>query len=596
MKITIPTDWSPQERWVWKKLVKGEEADFNVEPEWGGLLFARHDEGWSDKRTITPKFLETILLTSPYKEAIHRNGVRIVGAWFKGGINLSNSKIEHLLYLDKCRFDKNVSFWDIKSASLISFSGSRFKGELDLHRADIASSLFLRDNALFDGEVNLASASIGGILTMKGSTFTDKVDMNMLKVTSNLFMGGKAQFEGEVNLLGASIGGQLAMVGSTFTGEVVMNMLKVTSSLFMSDKAQFEGEVNLVSASIGGALTMEGSTFKRKVVMERVTVGGNCIISGAEFTGLVDMSFAKIKSGVLNLADASFASLNLTGAKVDGVVCLGSKTQGATKWKKGATLTLRGAECGSLQDLEKSWPDKLDLDGFKYNRLDGFMPKDDDLFANRGEEWMKDWLNKNEGKIFYPQPYEQLAKVLRETGQKDKANEILLAGKQEERKNMRKYSLAWFSLFLQDATVGYGLRLRYTLGWALAFTFLGVFVLYVAGYVGMLVKDTSAKGTIARETIVRVKAAEKVVKGKVIGEAVVKETVVKETLVKEKPIEIIDIFIFSASKLLPILRIETVDIPLDPYSKGYFLIHSILGYVLAAFLASGLAGFMKKLT
>ena len=53
--------WSSQERWVWKQVCDGKSANFNRSKGYGGYLDPKKLEGWSEKRVLSPQFLETIL-------------------------------------------------------------------------------------------------------------------------------------------------------------------------------------------------------------------------------------------------------------------------------------------------------------------------------------------------------------------------------------------------------------------------------------------------------------------------------------------------------------------------------------------------------
>jgi hypothetical protein len=81
-----------------------------------------------------------------------------------------------------------------------------------------------------------------------------------------------------------------------------------------------------------------------------------------------------------------------------------------------------------------------------------------------------------EAKNYSPRPYEQLGKVLREAGYKNKANDILFEGKMRELRESN--GLTWMGLFLQLIFVGFGYSYRYTFCWVFALFFIGTFVLW----------------------------------------------------------------------------------------------------------------------
>ena len=74
--------WTPQEKWVWKQVCEGKIANFNRAEGYSGKLDPKTSEKWPEKRVLRSAFLETILLHEPYRSALPRQCVRIIGAWF----------------------------------------------------------------------------------------------------------------------------------------------------------------------------------------------------------------------------------------------------------------------------------------------------------------------------------------------------------------------------------------------------------------------------------------------------------------------------------------------------------------------------------
>ncbi len=537
-KIPPHPEWSPQEKWVWEKICNGEEADFNKGNEHGGEFLPNKDSFWNDenenakKRVLRSRFLETILTDETYKNALTRRGVRIIGAWFREVVDLTNADIKHELWLVKSRFDYDVYFNSLKTSNLISLQGSTFKGKVSMDNLHVDSYLVMDDGAVFEGEVILLGSKVGAQLSMTGATFKGKVNMDSVEVDGSLFMRAAeiqtisipAVFEGEVILRAAKVGGQLDMKGSTFKGNLNMESLQVGSHLFMRN-ATFETgkEIGLLVSHIGGSLDISGSK--------------------------------------------EIPSLDLTGTTIKGEFYLGSKIHPPSEFQEGATLTLRNTEIGALQDLEKSWEGlKLELTGFTYKRLGGIAAGEKGGMAKRDANWMEGWLAKQDH--YSPQPYEQLAKVLRESGHKDKADRILYASKErefeEERKNNGKRNKRinaewgfpkklivpgwrWWKLFLLKITIGYGFKILRIFWWIGGFTIAGGVLLALFGG----------------------------------GEKNVTPYY----------------FAYSLNMLLPLIKLSYL--PSDHVFQSfilrwYFVIHQLAGWALASVLIAGLTGITKK--
>jgi hypothetical protein len=135
--------WTSQEKWVWKQVCEGKVADFNEAEGYGGNLDPRKPEGWPENRILQPSFLETILLYEPYRSALTNKGVRIIGAWFKEPLDLSNATLAHEVWLVDSRFESDVDLSWLKSSHLIWLEGSKFNGELDMDALQVNSFLFM---------------------------------------------------------------------------------------------------------------------------------------------------------------------------------------------------------------------------------------------------------------------------------------------------------------------------------------------------------------------------------------------------------------------------------------------------------------------
>lgn len=519
-QVTPHSSWSETEAWTWGEICAGEIADLS---RWRSLapdLVISQDsntpepvipndpeslEGWDDwddedgdseKRKLSQNFIEMVLLHDPWRSSITRQGVRIRNAVFPEGIDLVNAQIEHEFKLIDCRFLRAVNFSDSSFSGLLSLEGSTFERMLDMSRVS-AKTVYLLENAHFKGVVDLRGADVKYSLEMDGSTFEGIVILNNARVY-NLFMRGSASFKKDINLIGARVGGTLDMKSSSFEGEVEMDDFTLGSNLIMNE-ATFTGEVRLRAAEIGG---------------------------------------------LIDLSDSIFNKLNLSGTHIAGELWLYS-SDGPTRWLDGGELILRNTRVTTFQDgildKEDAWPAAIQLAGFSYDRLGGSLgsAREADMLA-RDSDWYINWLARDPG--YSPQPYEQLAAVFRASGYPSKANDILYAGRERERKN----AIGAFRLGLEalKLTIGYGLGKRYfrALWWVAGLVALGMVVLRISG----------------------------------------------EGIRNRMPYG----FAFSLDHLLPVIHLRKYhfDITLHGWARYYFYVHKLMGYVLASFLIAGMAG------
>ena len=493
---------------------------------------------------------------------------------FKGGLDMNSLNVDGHLIMDGGQFAVDgplvmdeaevdaVSLSNTRVKGQLSLSGSMSNGKLNMNNLEVGGHLFMDGAQLV--EVALITARIRGTFSIADrAKIRGKFNMDSLEVGGHFLL--KAQFA-EVDLRSAHIKGHLDMDRSTFIGRLTMDSLDVTASLFMRE-AQF-AEVDLRSARIGGQLSMSESLFTAPVTMESILVSRELLVHGATFFNYawrmqIELAFAKIGSN-LDFSGSQLSSLDLTGAEVGGLFQLGPRDK-PPKWLPEARLTLRNARVGVLQDLQEAWPSQLVLDGFNYSLLGGDLVERTNDKSIREVSWYTGCRGKQTN--YSPQPYEQLASVLEKGGYKDEAREIRYASKECERSQATGLDRAWLT-GLQWA-IGYGYRYQYTVIWTLCWIACGAAVLYVSWWSKL---HPSNRWPDDRRGIIY---------------------------------NIITSIFFSFDMLLPIISLnpqheleifgekDNPDNDYHPFVILYFYIHQTAGYVLAFFLAAGLAGLTK---
>jgi uncharacterized protein YjbI with pentapeptide repeats len=579
--------WSETEKWVWNQVCIGEIANLNEHFDssrpW---LDPRSPDGWTEEHKLSSGFLETILLHDPWRSAIPRRGVRIIGAWFEEPLDLVEAEIAYELWLEKTRLTSDVNLRRIRTKSLVSLDGSAVTGTLNMDSASIGGPLFMRQGAEFT-QVMLQSAKIGGQLGMTGSKLTGMLNMDSVSIGGHLFMNDaeftdvdlrSAKIEGQlaligakvtgwldmdsasiggplfmregaefadVNLNGAKIASQLSLVGARVTGTLDMESTSVGGHLLMHEGAEF-AEVNLLGAQIAGQLSLIGAKVIGRLTMHVASIGGDLLLRDAQFSEPIELFFTKI-GGNMDLRGATLIGLHLSGARLEGELHLASPSW-LPIWSDGASLAMRNTRVGAVQDEPRAWPQEIFLDGFAYERLGGFGTDPEAAVGVRGSRWFVDWLARNEQ--YSPQPYEQLAKVLREMGHPEMATDVLYAGRERERREAWQHgeNLRWLGLSMLNWTIGYGHghRFFWALYWVIGLTLIGTVVL---GVTGQNQRDD----------------------GKRIG------------------------IWYSLDMLLPIIQLRKThyDIDLECFARYWFYGHKLMGYVLASFLIAGLAGLTR---
>jgi hypothetical protein len=505
--------------------------------------------------------------------------VRLRRAHIEGQLNMNGSTFTGELAMDGLKVGGGLFMRDQARFAAVRLHGARVTGNVDMDRSAftgelamdglrVGGQLFMRHQARF-AAVRLHGAHIEGQLDMSGSTFTGVLAMDGLKVGGGLFMSNQAEFAavgllgahiegqlsmngstftGEVAMHGATVGAELGMVGATFDGALAMDGLKVGGGLFMgSEKYQPAAftSVRLLGARVEGQLVMARSTFRGAVNMDGLEVGGELFADATVFgkeSGPVAMPLVHV-GRLLSLNKTDFSSLDLTGARIDGTFRIA-----VAEAAREGRLELTGATIGAIEDSRDGWPLHLRLDGFTYTHWDALNSGEGSPMAARPAAWFTGWLGRQTD--YSPRPYEQLAKVLRETGHAGKAKDVLFEARERERREEQKNRTwwrngRWWWLTFKWAFIGHGYRLYWSLWWALLFVVVGAFVI-----------DSKSAGANLSDW---------------------------------------ESFAYSLDMLLPVIELNKAynDIVLSGPPLFYFYCHKIMGFVLASFLVAGLSGLAK---
>ena len=410
-------------------------------------------------------------------------------------------------------------------------------GTLDMTNLQLDGNLDMSNGSEFS-EVVLIEAHVGDLVSLEKSKVTGTLNMFGLHLGGSLDMSGGADFS-QVILGDAKVGGFLDLSGSRVHGTLDMYGLDLGGNLELNNKAEFT-DISLLDARIGGVLNLKSAKVSGKLDCESIQVNGDVFLSdGAEFFGPITFVFGKV--GELELPNATFhGNVDLTGGQIRSDLFLGFPGGEPPHWPGTAELILNDATVDAIQDSRDSWPAKIDLNGFTYRSLTGIYGTAGDRMADRPVAWFELWLARGE---YSPQPYEQLAAVLRAGGRPDAADRILYASKQNERMRAQWPQRVWLTAL--DWTVGYGYHVERALFWAAGFVLVGIIVLRVSG------------------------------EGRKHG----------------MPYGIA----FSFDLLLPIIQLRKIhyDIDLAGWARYYFYLHKIAGYVLGSFLVVGVSGLVK---
>ncbi|MBI4277530.1 MAG: hypothetical protein HY660_03655 [Armatimonadetes bacterium] len=580
-------------------------------------------EHWGEDRSIRAA-LFCWLCVDPPAEPIHPKGIQIQGARIEGPLDFEGARVLHPLTIidsavrgtlifrhaftrlislfrshtgpilaDAVTTEGSVLLRKVHAAGQVRLVGARIGGQLScwgsafenaegcaLHADGISVSGDVVLNQVHaKGEVRLLGATVGGQLACRGGRFEhprgNALAADGITVKGDVVLDGGFHARGEVRLLGAKIGGQLVCSGGRFINcrgdAFTADGIKVEGDVFLDDGFRARGEVRLLGADLGGDLNCGRGRFKNPQ--------GNCLsVSGVTVKRAIFLTkqFCATGEVVLSGADvgAQLACIDGRFENPEGVVLRAENmsVRGALILRRvrfNGILDLIDTRVRQLADSHESWPEvgRLRLEGLEYGAFSG------DDTPTSGKERLV-WLRRQPPKPFRPQPYEHLAKVLRQMGRESDAREVLIA-KQEDL--IRHGELGFWSKWGKRTlgwTLDYGYRPWKVLWWILPLIVVGSLVFGSAERNGLMAP--SSIGVLMSDSY-------------------------RQTRALPRDYPAFQAVVYSLDTFLPIINfhqdaywLATTDKPYGWIVRLYLWLHIALGWLFSTLAVAGITGLVRK--
>ncbi|MBE3603011.1 hypothetical protein IMX07_05190 [bacterium] len=428
--------------------------------------------GWGPERTIRAEIIYALATGARDDWPVHPKGIQLASARIEGQLDFGGAEIRCRLALVSCSIEEPIILVDATAES-VSLKGS-FIGGIQAERVIVRGNIAL-NGVKSVGNVNFSNAKISGQFLCKGASFSNlpgpALDADIAQIDGGVFLDDNFNAIGLVRFGGARISGQLKCSGSHFRAAgpqapaLMLDGLR-TAVLLLDEGFTATGEVRLIGAEIGAQLTCRGGKFQNPngfaLSADGLTVNGDGFLD-EKFAacGKVNVSGARI-SGNLACNGGKFDHLILQRAQVSGILAIKNLAR-----PEQSRIDLTHARIGLLSDDQASWPAKgnLHINGFEYNAIAPYSPRD--------AESRLEWLGRTPEKGFSTQPYEQLEKVLRASGDERGAVEVYIAKRRaiREKGRMSRPARAWD--WILDCAVGYGYGVWKTVLWSLAVVVVG---------------------------------------------------------------------------------------------------------------------------
>ncbi|MEV9593187.1 hypothetical protein AB0W31_02085 [Aliarcobacter butzleri] len=399
----------------------------------------------TDKNEIRGEFLRALILSNnqeieengkKYILKVDAKGVMFCGVFVSGEFNFSFCSTDLLFLFVNSIFEKKINISDSK-IKFLNLQGTKVLS-IDGQRLVCESQVFLRDGFESRGEVNFHSAQISGDLDCSNGKFYNEngnaLNCEKSKIDGSISFNNGFEAKGNINLSLSQIYYNLDCSYGKFYNKnkyvFLCNNTKINGSVFFR-KSEFYGEINFISAQIGSNFECINSKFNNEKLFSI-----NCnkaLINGSFYLWVVDIK-GNINFDSLNIAN----TLNIIELDITGNLMLNSSII------KEIIINDNFWEKENLKELF--------LDGLEYKHLSG-----NDLNSFTFISLFKKMSE------FKPQPYKQLAKVLRNMGHHEDANNIMI----EYNDIITSKSKNWFIKILKKIygfTAGYGYKPLRVLG------------------------------------------------------------------------------------------------------------------------------------
>lgn len=393
-------------------------------------------KGPSLERTIRANLLRYLILGGDDNCRVHERGVRLMGAWVQGKLELRSAQSQMAIELIQCGFEKSIAAQQACFASL-GLMGNEFPG-LNAELAVVRGNVLL-DEITCHQILSISGAEIGGHLFFNAANLNGNGGIALYaqnaRIAGGVFLRDIKAI-GEVSFSSAELQGQLVCDGADLNGgeRYALNAegLRIKGGVSLK-KLKSLGAVSFSGARIGGFLSCEHAHFSDACGValnaQNVRIDGNALLVDTQSVGEVSFSGGEI-GGQLILHRANLGGGSGTALNGQRLVVRGSLFWYEMDKINGA-VNLNAATLGDLVDDPQSWNlSDLSFVGMTYDNLvDTFDLDFRKAWVRRGSQF---------GGQFHPQPYQQLAKFYRETGHRYEAREILVAKEIEQRKATRK--------------------------------------------------------------------------------------------------------------------------------------------------------------
>lgn len=353
--------------------------------------------------------------------------VRIVNAHIGGSLRLAHARVDVSGGRETFRDDQDAPRPGPYTDRSLHFDGTEVRGGIDARDARIA------------GQARFVDVKVQGSVLFDRAVFSNR--------SGDALEGRRFTVGGNLDARSATVFGSLLLPGITIGANVDLRGSKLLApGTYHRDRSP-KPSLDLRVAHIGRDLILADSHAEGEIRIRRAEVGRETNFHGA-----------RLASGSNGVA------LNAYGLQTQELrIDVGAAP--------GGRVDLRHLHCAALADNEALWhaAGGIELQDFRYDAFTAPVALDDDRRVNERLAWLRHGMRD----IYRPGAYDQLAAMLRASGNEEHAA-IVLVEKQRRRyvaladgAHLTRPGIHAWSWF-QRSMVGYGYRPTRALAWLIA--------------------------------------------------------------------------------------------------------------------------------
>lgn len=446
----------------------------------GGSLLCEKDKGGKagQPRPFTAKgvlFLPSARIDSDIslrqaKLEVDQHGEIVADAWKTGDPYVDPRPA---LVVDRIQVAGNMELDELESVGTLRMLNGRVGGSLRLAKARV--TVQRRDQKPFyDRAIHLDGSEIHGDIqatmlyaqgqlrlsdvVVRGNLLATKA--HLLHRERDVFSARRSKISGNLHMVDAAVSGTLRLQGVQVGGSIDLFGTQVSHPAVA---AASSFSVDLRTAKVGRDVALTANRNSSAVLREFRADGG------VNMDGAVVARRVNLSGAVLGTSAAHDVALDASDVTADEFLLTPSAPPAGR-------VSLRGARCGTLDDNAFFWraSGKIELEDFRYDAMTTPIALKDD----RGVE-ERIGLLRAAMRRYRPGPYDQLATMLRASGNEEHADTVLMR-KQQFRYDSLARGFGWVRRcgvrvwsWAQRWMVGYGYRPVRAVAWLLMLLVLG---------------------------------------------------------------------------------------------------------------------------